>query len=130
MDRLNILPLGDVNGVKFGDSREDVRKAFGEYTEFKKTPFSGNTTDDFGSFHVFYDSDDKFEAIEVFGEIKVAVDDIEVFPGTIENLLQSISGFVDEDGYYTNYDLSIGITLTEENTIDSILFGCKDYYTT
>ena len=50
---LKATPLVEVNGVKFGMKRCDVRKIFGNATEFKKSKFSKTITDDFGFCHVF-----------------------------------------------------------------------------
>lgn len=47
MKILKVIPLAEVNGVKFGMKRCDVRKIFGNATEFKKSKFSKTTTDDF-----------------------------------------------------------------------------------
>lgn len=127
MKEIRIVPLTEVNGVVFGEDRERVREAFGEFKEFKKSPFSNNTTDDFGSFHVYYDKDNKFEAVEVFGDTKVLVGDNVVFPGSIDDLINCIDGFVEENGFYTNYELSIGTSLSDDG-IESMCFGCKDYY--
>ena len=51
-----------------GVRRADVRKVLGAYKEFKKSPFSSNTADDFQSVgvHVFYNSEDVVRGIEIF----------------------------------------------------------------
>ena len=127
INEIKVVPLKEVNGIKFGTDRQEIREVFGECKEFKKTPFSSNTADDFGSFHVFYDKDDKFEAIEVFGDIKVILESDVIFPGKIGNLINCVDGFVEESGYYTNYDLSIGTSLIGDE-LESLCIGCKDYY--
>ena len=57
--KINVVPLQEVNGVKFGMHRNEVRAILGEAREFKKSKFSKNTTDDFGYCHVFYDTDNQ-----------------------------------------------------------------------
>ena len=37
MKIIKAIPLSEVNGIKFGAKREEVRKVFGEAKEFKKT---------------------------------------------------------------------------------------------
>lgn len=129
MKKLKINPAVSVNNIPFGANREDVRKAFGEYKEFKKNKFSKNTSDDFGEFHVFYTNDNKFDAVEIFdiiNETEVYIHDEklnedinrikEIFPDTIK----------DESGY-VSINSCVGIT-EENNKIESILFASKGYY--
>ena len=53
--KINATPLQEVNGVKFGMPRNEVRAILGEAREFKKSKFSKNTTDDFG--YIMIDDD-------------------------------------------------------------------------
>ena len=47
MLRWNATPLEEINGIKFGMSRSEVRKTMGsKYREFRKNKFSKTTTDD------------------------------------------------------------------------------------
>lgn len=53
--------------LKLGMTRNDIRKCFdSQGKELKKTPFSETLTDDFGYCHVYYNKEDKCEAIEFF----------------------------------------------------------------
>lgn len=124
----NIKPNEKVENLKFGDDRAKVREILGNnYTEFKKSKLSKNTTDDFGGFHVFYDEKNRLEAIEFFEGVELKIDDIKIFPGKLDTLLKLFDGFID-DGYgFINKDKSIGLTNKNE-TIESILVGKKDYY--
>ena len=54
MSKFVINSLKSVGNIKFGESREEVRKEYGDFKEFKKSKYSKNTTDDFKSFHVYY----------------------------------------------------------------------------
>ena len=75
MSKFEICLNTSVNGIPFGSERAAVREALGgKYKEFKKSKFSKNTTDDFGTCHVFYSSDDRFDAIEIFSEAAISVD--------------------------------------------------------
>ena len=71
MHQLTANPLTNVGPVKLGATREAVRAAAGpEFEEFAKSSSSENTTDDYGSFHVYYDENDTCVAVEVFPEIE------------------------------------------------------------
>ena len=76
--RLNVNPLESVGDVKFGMTREEVRSIFGDAEEFKKDPDDDITTDDFGFCHVFYDEDDRCEAVEIF-DAEVFIDGKQVY---------------------------------------------------
>ena len=130
MEKWKIIPTVSVNGIAFGESRDVVREIIGHaFQEFKKTPIAKNTTDAYADYHVYYDDQNRFEAIEFFGDVKVYVGRCVVFPGKIGKAQKIFADLVD-DGYgYTSQDASVGITLADDNvTIDGILFGCKDYY--
>ena len=76
-------PLTSVGPIKLGATREAVREAAGpEFEEFRKSPSSDNTTDDFGSLHVYYGENDTCVGVEVVPEIEVVVDGEVVFPTT------------------------------------------------
>lgn len=121
-------PLIEVNGIKFGMERKEVRKRFsGNVREFKKTKFSQNTTDDFGICHVYYDENDKCKAIEVFDNVMVSIDGKVIFPININVLKTMISDIFEEDGSFISKQKSIGI-YSPDGKMESILFGIKGYY--
>ena len=82
--RFDAVPTVSVNGVTFGMSREKVRSLLGTATEFYKCKDDINTTDDFEVCHVFYDENDKCEAIEIFYESEVYVNGSLIFPTDFE----------------------------------------------
>lgn len=130
-EKFEVIPQISVNGVFFGTNREETRKAFGaHFKEFKKTSFSKNTTDAYDSFHVFYTSDNKFEAIEFFGNVKVLIGKRLVFPGKVSRIQKLFEDFEDDGEGFTSIKYSIGITIDEDNPlkIDGILFGSEGYY--
>ena len=124
---LNVRPLMDVDGVSFGMKREEVRKIFGEAKTFKKNNYSKTLTDDFGFCHVFYNTSDECEAIEIFNDVKVQMDGKIVFPDDKELLLQLISDAEVDDVGFISKKLSIGV-YAPDGKMESILFGCKGYY--
>lgn len=127
MVRINVVPLKEVNGIKFGMKRAEVRKIWGEAREFKKSKFSKITTDDFGFCHVFYNTNDECEAVEIFEDVEVVIDGRIIFPGEIDTEKAAIDGFIEEDGSWINAQKSIGIYAPDKN-MESILFGIKGYY--
>ena len=129
MKKLIVVPTESVNEVCFGASREEVRKEFGKkYKEMKKTPLSKNTMDAYEDFHVFYSEDDKFEAIEIFGKVKVLVEDEKIFPGEKDAAMSLASDFMEDSESYISTSKSIGFSIDSKEKIESILFGCKKYY--
>lgn len=120
-------PLIEVAGIKFGDTREMVRKVLGEAKEFKKSKFSKNTTDDFGFCHVFYNSDNTCEAIELFEDAIVYIGEQIIFPTSLEQAKKIIGDFLKDGDGYTNVEKSIGIYAPNEK-MESILFGADGYY--
>ena len=128
MVKWTAIPLKEINGVKFGMSRSEVRALFsGKYAEFKKSKFSQNTTDDFGICHVFYNKDDKCEAVEVFNDCEVSVNGNLLFPLDISSVKQQIDDLEEDSGSYISKKLSIGI-YAPEGKPESILFGEPGYY--
>lgn len=127
MDKVVAVPLKNVAGITFGADRETVRKVFGRYREYKKSPFSKNTLDDFGFCHVYYDSTNHCEAFEFSSEQKIEVNGVIVYPGTIDALSEIMGPFELIEGCYINVAKSIGIT-TSNGRMNSILFGRKNYY--
>lgn len=121
------IPLVQVGGIRFGESRATVRKQFGEYREYRKSRFSKNTTDDFGFCHVYYDVNDHVEAFEIFRGTEVVVNGKVVFPGSISAIEKETGEFQKDDGGWINKRMSIGI-YAPENEMEGILFGRKGYY--
>lgn len=129
MDRKIVVePLKGIDGILFGIDRGEVRKYFGNnFEEFKKSKFSKNTTDDYGYCHIFYDEDNKFEAIEFFDEVTIIIDDIIVFPNRIEVIKKVSDDFEKDEESYISKEKSIGI-YAPNNRMESILLGIKGYY--
>lgn len=127
MNKIVATPLKEINGVRFGMKRDEVRKIFLSFKgEFKKTPFSKTTTDDFGFCHVFYNANDECEAIEVF-DAEVYVDGTLVFPSNIETVKALFHDLVEEDDGFIIKSQSIGI-YAPYGKFESILFGIPNYY--
>ena len=127
MDKVIAVPLKGAAGVKFGMKRLEVRKVLGEANEFKKSKFSKTSTDDFGFCHVFYNSDDECEAIELFREVQVMIDGRLVFPTTLDEAKKIFGELLVDDGSYISKKDSVGI-YAPGGSMESILFGIAGYY--
>lgn len=126
MVRVDAIPMKKVNGIKFGMSREDVRNILGDSTEFFKGD-SKVATDDFGYCHVYYDDNDRCEAVEFFDETEVYINGILAFPIEKEAFSINFADFIQDDDGFINYDCSVGIYAPYES-MESILFGKEGYY--
>lgn len=126
-DKITAVPLKEVAGVKFGMKRLDVRKVFGDAKEFRKSKYSKNFTDDFGFCHVFYNSDDECEAIELFEEVQVIIDGRLVFPTTLDEAKKIFGQLSEDSGSYISKKESVGI-YAPSGRMESILFGVVGYY--
>lgn len=128
MHRLTANPLTSVGPIKLGATREVVRAAAGPgFEEFRKSPSSDNTTDDYGSFHVYYDESNTCVAVEVFPEIEVVVDGEVVFPTTLDKAAAVIPSLARDDDGLISTEHSIGV-YAPYGEMESILFGVRGYY--
>lgn len=127
MKMLKAVPLSEVNGVKFGMKRDEVRDVFGEAKEFKKSKFSKTITDDFGFCHVFYNLNDECEAIEIFNESEVSIDGKIIFPANVDTLKSMILDLEKDDSGFISKSQSIGV-YAPYGKMESILFGRAGYY--
>lgn len=128
MEKWELVPNISIGKIYFGMSRDKVHKLFdAECKEFKKSKFSKNTSDDYGKFHIFYTSDDKVDAVEIFENIKISLNGKEIFPIKTSDIEKNIPGIFNEDGTYTHKEYSIGLESNGDN-VESILLGAKGYY--
>lgn len=128
MEKFTVTPLVGFGSVKFGMTREEVRDILGTPSrEFKKTKFSKNTTDDFGMYHIFYDTSSKFEAVEFFESAEIFDNHGNRFPNMAEALSTLPYIFVSEAEGHVCAEHSIGV-YAPGGRIESILFACEGYY--
>lgn len=121
-------PTVSIGNLFFGMERSSIRQLYNDnYTEYKKTPKSENTTDDFGKFHAYYSKDDRLEAVEIFDGIEVDYQNRCIFPAPITSVLAQIPEMTEDFGSYFQSDLSIAVGVQDGRT-ESMLFGCKGYY--
>lgn len=129
MEKWIATPMVSVNNVLLGSPREEVRKAMNcEYKEFKKTPSSKNTTDDFGICHIYYDENNLCQAIEIFDDVEVEINGTVIFPGKVDALKSFASDFEEvESGNYISKSCSIGI-YAPDGAMEGILLAVKGYF--
>ena len=128
MYKWELKPCESIGPIKFGMDRSAVRKIIQiKCVEFQKSKYSKNTTDDFGWFHVFYTTDNKVDAVEIFEGIEIIMDGIVIFPIKTSDILNLIPDIEEDNGSYTHVEKSIGIEADSENA-ESILVGSEGYY--
>lgn len=124
-------PLVGINDIEFGITRSDLREKMGRFKDFKKNIFSKEPTDDFGFCHVYYDENQKVEAIEIFNEVNLSVGEHSLMPCTLDKaceIMKALDKDVEiEAEYITSVKLSIGITC-EEDEVVAVLLGKENYY--
>lgn len=122
-------PYESLGNIKFGECRDSVRRTLPNYKEFKKNRFSKNTTDDYTEFHIFYNVENKVEAIEVFHNIEIDYKGINIANATVTELvamLKDSKQSKEEDSInFPTYGLTIAI---DKDKIESILFYNKGYW--
>jgi len=126
---LSVRPLVDVDGIRFGTSRNEVRTILGNgYREFRKSAFSVNTTDDYGRFHVFYDCENRFEAIEIFSPVTVKLNGCKIFPIPLSEAVKEVPSLTKGEGdSLISKTCSIGLYVLDGEP-ESILFARGGYY--
>lgn len=131
MKTIDVVPTIGACGLEFGCERELVRKTLGsKYRELKKSIVARNTIDAYEYCHVYYTADDKFEAIELFGNIRVYVGDEVVFPSDIDHIKLLFKGIIKKGDSMVDKENSVAITLSQDDKskIDAILIGRKGYF--
>lgn len=129
MKKITAQPLVGFDNVTFGMERKKVRELLTGFKRgFQKSPLFSQETDDFGYCHVYYDTNDKCEAVEFFTEVEIQINGQKVSPGKVEIIKKIIPDLIEEeDGFWISKSYSVGIT-APEGTIETILLGCTNYY--
>ena len=128
MERWELEPLKSIGNIKFGMDRDEVHKLFDDDgTEFKKSKFSKNTSDDYKRFHIFYTSDNKVDAVEFFEGIEIVLDGKVIFPINTDEIESFIPGIEREGESFTHEKKSIGLE-TNSGKAESILVASEGYF--
>jgi len=130
MKKVVIEPLKKVGDISFGMKRDEVRKVMGAADVFWKSPYDASQTDDYGFCFVYYDSEDRCEAVEIF-DAEVYIGDTKIFPvdkNRAESVLTPFFDDIEQDSEgFISPNYSIGITAPEEE-MEGILIGKENYY--
>lgn len=130
---IRVEPFVSVNGISFGTSREDIRKALGD-PEDSFIKFDDDIeTDIYGCCHICYDSDYKFEAVEVVyvDEADIYYDGVKVpetYDGVLEFFRDRFDDVEEDDAGLISVKGSLGVYVEDDDEYDAILFARKDYY--
>lgn len=131
MKEIIVEPLKKVGDICFGMSRSQVREIMGEYKEFKKSRFSKNTVDDFNECHIYYDSNNLCQAIELYGEYRIKIKENSILPNNFTDIcrvLEALDKNLEiEYDTCTSIKYSIGV-YAPGGKVESILFGKDGYY--
>ena len=129
MKKIKAHPLIGVANITFGMNRQEIRQTLSGFKkEFQKSPLDLKKVDDFGYCHVYYDDNDRCEAVEFFTEVEIQINGQKVSPGKIETIKGLITDLIEEDeGFWISKSYSVGIT-APDGEIETILFGCANYY--
>lgn len=126
-----VFPLIGFDDVRFGESRDRVRKAiefrFGiQHKEYRKGR-DYQVTDAYDCFHVYYDCEDRCEAVEFFNDARVILNGRLVFPCNYEEVSLLMPELEKDDLGWVSIEHSIGIYAPNER-VESILFGKPCYF--
>ena len=132
MYSVDFLPYFGAGRTNLDSTKDEIRKIIGPFKEFKKTKFSKNTTDDFSYFHVFYDEQNKVEAIEFFSSTEFLFKGKNLFSLQfieLKNFLRDLNYdiFEDESGLRSE-DIGLSIYSPDKKDIETILIYRKGYY--
>ncbi|MGL5981494.1 MAG: hypothetical protein ACRCZY_11605 [Phocaeicola sp.] len=129
MDKMKFTPYESLGKIKFGENRDSVRNNYPNFKEFKKNRYSKNTTDDYTDFHVFYNTENKVEAVEVFNNVEVDFKGENIVAMTFSKLTvvlnDSIQSKEDNNINFPTFGMSV---FTNGDRIESFLFYIKGYW--
>ena len=132
MYKTEFLPYTGIGQVKFDSARTEARETLGTFKEFKKTKFSKNTTDDFSFCHVFYDGQDKIEAMEFFDSTELLFKEKNLFRfsfAELKSFLKTHSiDFQEDDCGLRSDSIGLSVYSPDKGRIETILAYKRGYY--
>lgn len=132
MYKTDFLPYIGAGDIKLDSQRNDVRKLLGTFKEFKKTNFSKNTTDDFSFCHIFYDEQNKVEAIEFFSSTELIFKGKNLFSFSYaelkSHLVNNSIDFQEDDSGLRSDTIGLSVYSPDKQQIETILVYRKGYY--
>ena len=128
MKRINVVPLKSVNGIKFGESRANVRREFGRYTEKAKGTIPNSKQaeggiDDFGYCEAYYNAGGKLAGVIINPkECRVVVGSTSVDTSSPVACKRSM-------GMSSNVDYKRSICINESgNNVSCITFAESQFF--
>ena len=133
ISKIRITPFSNINELEFGVNRKEVWKKIGKPKKsFFKTPSDTVETDVYKNFHIYYDNNYNFEAIEVFNNIDIYYDNNKLpkkYSETLEYLKKRFNDIEENEYVFTTKEGSISVYKeSEDDSIDAILIAKKNYY--
>ena len=132
MYKADFLPYIGTGKIKLGSTRDETRKTLGTYKEFKKNKFSKNTTDDFSFFHVFYDGENKVEAVEFFDTTEFIFKDKNLFSFQFIELKSFLKNntidFQEDDSGIRSDAVGLSVYSPDKGKIETILIYKQGYF--
>ena len=132
MYKIEFLPYIGAGQIKLDSTRDEIRKILGAFKEFRKTKFSKNTTDDFSFCHIFYNEQNKVEAIEFFDSTEFLFKDKNLFLLSLNNLKSFFKtnsiDFIENDSGIRSDTIGLSIYSPSKEKIETILIYKKNYY--
>lgn len=131
---LEIVPFKRVGDLIFGMKRKKVREILGsDFTTFKKTQWSTNTTDNYSVFglHLYYTEYNELEFVEMFPPAKPIFMGMNLLQEDVKNTLEILRRVDPEpktDGAsYIFYTIGISVYI-EGDKLEAISVFPKGYY--
>lgn len=124
---MEFTPYNKVGNIAFDEKRSLVRTDYPNFREFKKTPISKNTTDAYPGFHVFYDTNNEVEAVELFRGESLTLNGVNLFSLSKAGFINKFPGCVDEDGSLNCNKEGFMVSFAN-GEVDGILVYRKGYW--
>lgn len=124
---MEFTPYNKVGNIAFNEKRSLVRTDYPNFREFKKAPISKNTTDAYPGFHVFYDSHNEVEAVELFRGESLVLNGVNLFSLSKAEFINKFPGCVDEDGSLNCAKEGFMVSFAH-GEVDGILVYRKGYW--
>lgn len=131
---MEVIPYKSLGQILLGETREVVRRKLGgEFVEFRKSSDDENFTDAFNDkgLHLYYDSDDRLEFIEVSSPANVCFEGIEFLDRDIIDVVSDMTrlGLKVEESDETYIFPQAGLSLfVPDEYVETVSIFRKGYY--
>lgn len=130
--KFTIIPFEGTDILKLGLTREENKKILLASPERFSKAFDEVDADDFGFCHIFYDKNDKSEAIEFFEPTEIIFNNLSLIKKRYHEVVvafEKLDEYLDfEEGVgFVSKKYDIGI-FAPYGIVEAVLVGKKDYY--